>query len=760
MDTKLKNNHKKRIAISVASIVLIAVVTLCMFPWLAGRTKELLAQTGDTDTTSYELDSDIIERIYKGCYVLYLEEQQKEADVTAEDIYVKNNNAADTSPGDVVNQLLEQWQLDFESYRSLIDYCIVSEDGSCEKNTTRALEDAVLKPGSTETKSELTDVYSDYFVLHFDKNGTFEIETLYDRDISSDMLTKTFLKTDRDNELKEMVMANYGELPSGISIKSPVDFTVAFGIPLDNQQDISLANEVADASDAYYERLYAADNAGAGIVYAAGLVLTAILMFAMTSRKLWGDEIKMERPGRWYLMEAAGIGVCFALALHDEVVAMASRNTWQSFGEIYGAFAANHYADATVVMSVIAGAFVELACIYAMWYLSLYFLRPVFALGLKEYIRQYSIIYQIFPLLKSLWQKIKACGSRFKSEVEHIDFSQKSMKTIVKLVVLNFLVLAVCSCLWFFGIAALAVYSVVLFFLIKKYYDKVAADYHTLLQGVDRIANGDLNTVITEDIGVFEPFKAELEQVRTGFKKAVDEEVKSQRMKTELITNVSHDLKTPLTAIRTYIELLKKEDITEEERRSYIETLENKSMRLAVLIEDLFEVSKATSNNITLHPVEVDVVNLLKQVSIEHADAYEKRGLEVRWSVPEEKVSARLDPQKTYRIFENLFGNIQKYAMEKSRVYVQVERINSWGENQVKPDLVEITIKNMSAEELHVASEELTERFVRGDASRNTEGSGLGLAIAKSFTEAQHGTLKIAVDGDLFKVVIRFDAVV
>ena len=760
MDTKLKNNHKKRIAISVASIALIAVLTLCMFPWLAGRTKELLAQTDDTDTTSYELDSDIIERIYKGCYVLYLEEQQKEADITAEDIYVKNNNAADTSPGDVVNQLLEQWQLDFESYRSLIDYCIVSEDGSCEKNTTRALEDAVLKPDSTETKRELTDVYSDYFVLHFDKNGTFEIETLYDRDISSDMLTKTFLKTDRDNELKEMVMANYGELPSGISIKSPVDFTVAFGIPLDNQQDISLANEVADASDAYFERLYAADNAGAGMVYAAGLVLTAILMFAMTSRKLWGDEIKMERPGRWYLMEAAVIGVCCALALHDEVVAMASRNTWQNFSEICKAFTANHYADATVVMSVIAGAFVELAVIYAMWYLSLYFLRPIFALGVKEYIRQYSIIYQIFPLLRSLWQKIKACGSRFKSEVEHIDFSQKSMKTIVKLVVLNFLVLAVCSCLWFFGIAALAVYSVVLFFLIKKYYDKVAADYHTLLRGVDRIANGDLNTVITEDIGVFEPFKAELEQVRTGFKKAVDEEVKSQRMKTELITNVSHDLKTPLTAIRTYIELLKKEDITEEERRSYIETLDNKSMRLAVLIEDLFEVSKATSNNITLHPVEVDVVNLLKQVSIEHADAYEKRGLEVRWSVPEEKVLAQLDPQKTYRIFENLFGNIQKYAMEKSRVYVQVERISSREENQVKPDLVEITIKNMSAEELHVASEELTERFVRGDASRNTEGFGLGLAIAKSFTEAQHGTLKIAVDGDLFKVVIRFDAVV
>ena len=127
----------------------------------------------------------------------------------------------------------------------------------------------------------------------------------------------------------------------------------------------------------------------------------------------------------------------------------------------------------------------------------------------------------------------------------------------------------------------------------------------------------------------------EIQKIQTGFKKAVKEEVKSQRMKTELITNVSHDLKTPLTAITTYIELLKKEDITEEERRSYIDTLERKSMRLKVLIEDLFEVSKANSNNIVLNKMELDVVNLIKQVSIEHVDKMQQRGLELRWNVPE-----------------------------------------------------------------------------------------------------------------------------
>lgn len=304
--------------------------------------------------------------------------------------------------------------------------------------------------------------------------------------------------------------------------------------------------------------------------------------------------------------------------------------------------------------------------------------------------------------------------------------------------------------MWFFGIGALIVYSIFVFCFIKKYYDRIGRDYQALLRSVSRMADGDLDTEITEDLGIYEPMKVELSRVRDGFKKAVDEEVKSQRMKTDLITNVSHDLKTPLTAITTYVELLKKEDITEEERRSYIETLDKKSQRLKILIEDLFEVSKATSNNIVLHPMEVDVVNLLKQVAVEHTERFAAMGLTLRWDVPEEKVIVVLDNQKTFRIFENLFVNIQKYAMPQSRVYVQVHT-----SGEAPEEFVEITIKNMSATELNFDPEEITERFVRGDTSRGTEGSGLGLAIARSFTEAQGGKLSIEVDGDLFKVVIR-----
>lgn len=365
---------------------------------------------------------------------------------------------------------------------------------------------------------------------------------------------------------------------------------------------------------------------------------------------------------------------------------------------------------------------------------------PVWNLGVKGYIREYSMIYQIFPWIKRKW-------NGFTEEVRHIDFSEESNKTILKIVVVNFLILAVLMCMWMFGIVGLVGYSIGLFYLLKRQYDRVKGDYQVLMKATNRIAEGDLDTEITEDIGVFEPFKAELAQIQTGFKKAVDEEVKSQRMKTELITNVSHDLKTPLTAITTYVELLKKEDLTEEERKSYIETLEKKALRLKVLIEDLFEVSKASTNNITLNLMDVDVVNLMKQVSIEHEDKFKAMGLTMRWKVPDKKVILKLDNQKTYRIFENLFVNIQKYAMPDSRVYINVEEA---GDNVV------IILRNMSAVELSVQGEELTERFVRGDASRNTEGSGLGLAIARSFTEAQKGTFHIDVDGDLFKVVISW----
>lgn len=288
--------------------------------------------------------------------------------------------------------------------------------------------------------------------------------------------------------------------------------------------------------------------------------------------------------------------------------------------------------------------------------------------------------------------------------------------------------------------------SLIAGFALKEYLEARIGEYEKILRTIRSLSQESFGEEIKENLGVFEPIKEELFALRAWVQKAIETEVKSERMKVELITNVSHDLKTPLTAITTYVELLKKEDITEAERKSYVETLEKKSACMKVLIEDLFDLSKANSNDVTLDISSVDIVNLMKQVVVEHNEMYEKMGLQLLWNVPEEKVEVPLDNQKAYRIFENLFLNIEKYAMKNSRVYIDV----------CSDKNVEITIRNMSAQPLHISGEQLTERFVRGDQSRNTEGSGLGLAIAKSFAEVQKGQFEVTVDGDLFKTRIVF----
>lgn len=749
LDTKLKNNHKKRRTLAILGILIITIITMCFFPVIGKAAGERLAKMSENEELTQELDTDLLEELYIGCYVLYMESMQHAGTQSASDIYleafypgtdeVKEGYVADLKEN--VNAIVEGLSGEFENYRAMIDYCIEREDGSYEKNTSQPLEQ-LMSGVDKETENQLSGHYSAYFLLHFDENGILTTEPLYGNNVDADVLIKAMGQLTRENDIWGGLAETYTTEGITCSLKKPSNVDIVYAIP--RASDCQLASADYESSADYWTILRIYSDEGGELLYIAALAVLVLLVFVTISSRIWKCEIDLHRPGNWYLMEAACIGVLCVLCLGDSFMDILYKgsivlgNAGMGWNQTSGSVL-------TVTGDMLVIGF-ELFAIYGIWYLSIRFLCPVFSLGIREYIKQYSLIYQIFPWLKENWEKLK-------EEVCHIDFSRKSTKTIIKIVAINFAVLALCSFLWFFGIGALLVYSVALFFLIRKYYDKAGQDYQALLRGVNRMAEGDLDTEITEDLGIFEPIKAELAKVRAGFKKAVDEEVKSQRMKADLITNVSHDLKTPLTAITTYVELLKKEDITEEERRSYIDTLDKKSQRLKVLIEDLFEVSKATSNNIVLHPMEVDVVNLLKQVSIEHAEKFEELGLALRWVLPEEKVVLMLDNQKTFRIFENLFSNIQKYAMPGSRVYVTVRKHVTKTE-----DIAEMTLKNMSANELNFDTEEITERFVRGDVSRNTEGSGLGLAIAKSFTEAQGGRFHIEVDGDLFKAVIAFKA--
>lgn len=383
-------------------------------------------------------------------------------------------------------------------------------------------------------------------------------------------------------------------------------------------------------------------------------------------------------------------------------------------------------------------ALAQVFCFYlAAWYAG-GCLGEVRILGLRGYLEQRSFIVKNWNRLQNIWKGVVR-------SYQEIDLGKDLRRKLLGLLIVNGLVILFFCCMWFAGIVGVVIYSAALYFLLLKYLNRVQKEFRTLQDMTREMAAGNLKYVPEDsDLKLFEPLRKDLVSIRDGFDKAVQEEVKSQRMKTELITNVSHDLKTPLTAIITYINLLKEKNLTEEQREKYLETLEKKSLRLKTLIEDLFEVSKANSGNVQLNLQSCDLVNLLKQVSLEMQDKLEEKHLITRMLLPEEKVVLQLDSEKTYRIYENLFANVAKYAMEKTRVYVGMLQ---------DEQTVSVIIKNITESELSIEPEELTERFVRGDASRGSvEGSGLGLAIVRSFTELQGGKLEISIDGDLFKV--------
>lgn len=348
-------------------------------------------------------------------------------------------------------------------------------------------------------------------------------------------------------------------------------------------------------------------------------------------------------------------------------------------------------------------------------------------------------------LLKKAWKDIREFIHHQYEAILQMDLRDKGNKGILRIVILNFLLLLVVKLFSYsIGLIPLIVYSIILFFVMKKVLNGIKKKYQLLLKSTNQLAEGQLDLPIEGDVGIFRPIQDELKKIQSGFKKAVDEEVKNERMKTELVTNVSHDLRTPLTAIITYIDLLKNEK-DEEKRKEYTEVLERKSLRLKALIEDLFEMSKAASKTIQMNYMKVDLVGLIRQAELENEEKIREAHLEFRWKLPEEKVVLWLDSEKTYRIFENLIVNITKYAMPHTRVYIEMNE---------RPDDVQIFMKNVSAGELNFNTEEITDRFVRGDSSRNTEGSGLGLAIAKSFAQLQHGNLNITTEADLFKAEI------
>ena len=289
----------------------------------------------------------------------------------------------------------------------------------------------------------------------------------------------------------------------------------------------------------------------------------------------------------------------------------------------------------------------------------------------------------------------------------------------------------------------LTIIYIVIFIKELIYLDKI-------IIGSKAATEGKLNCNIEEKgRGHLRELAHDINNIRDGLRKSIESEMKSENMKTELITNVSHDLKTPLTSIINYIDLLKRENIESETAKDYINILDKKSQRLKVLIDDLFEASKATSGAMELNITKIDIVQLLKQSLGENDERFKNSNLSVKLDIPDTKIFINGDGQRLYRVFENLISNIVKYSLSNTRVYIQMYVDD---ENKVV-----IIMRNISAYELDFCANEITNRFKRGDSSRSTEGSGLGLAIAKSIVELHGGKFNIEVDGDLFKSIIKLN---
>lgn len=295
------------------------------------------------------------------------------------------------------------------------------------------------------------------------------------------------------------------------------------------------------------------------------------------------------------------------------------------------------------------------------------------------------------------------------------------------------------------GVLLLLVFWTWIYILILKYIEKV----DKINKALKEIYEGNPNVYLEKEelTGVLKQMAEYINDIAGGFTNAIEQSLKSERLKTELITNVSHDIKTPLTSIINYVDLLKQENIEDEKIKQYIDILNQKSLRLKKLIEDLVEASKVSSGNVKLNIEVIDLKELLAQTLGEFEDRFETKKLKIDIEMPNEEVKIKADNRYMYRVIENLFSNITKYSIDNSRVYISLTKQN---------DRIKLEIKNISKDKLNITPDELMQRFVRGDKSRYTEGSGLGLSIAKSLTEMQGGKFDINIDGDLFKVIIEY----
>ena len=498
-----------------------------------------------------------------------------------------------------------------------------------------------------------------------------------------------------------------------------------FAVSVDTK--FSVADSMADEAENYetYSKLMFPMLAGA--IFGSVLWLIGMVWLTVTAgRKPKDEEIHLNGFDRWYTEIAAGtvIGI------------------WLAGTIISGTLIANsslgysHVVVTVIVICLICGTYTMA------WFLIGY-------LSLVRRIKAGTLWKN--SLIRKVLKWIGKCSGKL------VDFARAfSRNTAEKIKVLLvggaflFLQFLIIGCVFsgagVFLLALMAVDVAVMIFAIRK-----ADGLDLIMDGLKKISDGELQYKIKTDTltGKQKVMAEYINNIGSGLDAAVENSLKKERMQTELITNVSHDLKTPLTSIINYVDLMKRENPTDPKIQEYLRILDEKSQRLKVLTEDVVEASKASTGNIKLEMNDIDFVEMVQQVIGEFEEKFQEKNLTMMVHFTDEPSIIYADGQRMWRVLENVFGNVVKYAMEGTRVYAEISNRNK---------KVTFSLKNISAQPLNISADELTERFIRGDVARNTEGSGLGLSIAKSLTELQGGEFKLYLDGDLFKVMITFVA--
>ena len=498
-----------------------------------------------------------------------------------------------------------------------------------------------------------------------------------------------------------------------------------FAVSVDTK--FSVADSMADEAENYetYSKLMFPMLAGA--VFGSVLWLIGMVWLTVTAgRKPEDEEIHLNGFDRWYTEIAAGavIGI------------------WLAGTIISGTLIANsslgysHVVVTVIVICLICGTYTMA------WFLIGY-------LSLVRRIKAGTLWKN--SLIRKVLKWIGKCSGKLADFARA--FSRNTAEKIKVLLVggaFLFLQFLIIGCIFggaeVFLLALMAVDVAAMIFVIRK-----ADGLDLVMDGLKKISDGELQYKIKTDTltGKQKVMAEYINNIGSGLDAAVENSLKKERMQTELITNVSHDLKTPLTSIINYVDLMKRENPTDPKIQEYLRILDEKSQRLKVLTEDVVEASKASTGNIKLEMNDIDFVEMVQQVIGEFEEKFQEKNLTMMVHFTDEPSIIYADGQRMWRVLENVFGNVVKYAMEGTRVYAEISNRNK---------KVTFSLKNISAQPLNISADELTERFIRGDVARNTEGSGLGLSIAKSLTELQGGEFKLYLDGDLFKVMITFVA--